>query len=367
NARAAIAPYRMPFRPHGHGPGQGQAQMYTSCQMPSDPLYVDFNGPPPEPVPAPLPQLAGSVATGTAAGKKKALKGKHLKGNKQQQQGHNSQQQFPHHVMMQGGDNGWHPPQQQHQQHPQQQQRYHTPNGNRFNGPHRNRAQGPANGRIARHMMGPMGGPRRGPAPVGPPPFAAMPPFQGPMPPMHCPVPPPPPLPLPPYMRRNGRGMAPNHHHHHHHHHHAPPVMPLPLMGPHHMMGGGPRGVRPLHGMPPLGLPGAPFNMPHINGNLNSRKIGKPNVQLVKQAVRGKSSIKTLEDLVNQYPIDKPWVNDEIRAVHVEKLDIENRLKGNKDDELFAKFKVQRDRFVALYESAREDYLKLEAASVMAK
>lgn len=102
--------------------------------------------------------------------------------------------------------------------------------------------------------------------------------------------------------------------------------------------------------------------MVHMNG-----KIKKPNPKLVKQAIKGKSTIKTLKNLVNQYPIDKPWVSDEIRAVHDEKLDIENRLKGNKDDELFAQFKVQRDKFVSMYEAAREAYLKQEAASVMSK
>lgn len=250
------------------------------------------------------------------------------------------------------GDNGWLP---------HGKQRFHPPNNNRFNGPQRNgfnrsnMGGGPAQrggagggGGGVRHMMGPMG---PGPGPMGPrgcpvggpvPPFPPL-PFQAPMPPMRCPMPPmggPPPP--PPFMRRNGRG--------------GPPLPP-PLMGPLGMMG--PR-------MPPRGLPlgpGGPFNMVgHMNG-----KIKKPNPKLVKQAIKGKSTIKTLKNLVNQYPIDKPWVSDEIRAVHDEKLDIENRLKGNKDDELFAQFKVQRDKFVSMYEAAREAYLKQEAASVMSK
>ncbi|XP_002010897.2 DNA-binding protein K10, partial [Drosophila mojavensis] len=375
NVRAAIAPYRKPYRGQAQAQAQAQNQaqvqaqapnqfMYTSCQMPSDPLYIDFNSP----TPAPPPKLAtaaqtlqaGNSTEGAAdGGKKKQLKAKQSKGHKQ------SQQQHPHphnsHFAGQGGggpaamaDNGWQP-----HPHPHPKQRFHAPNGNRFNGPQRNgfnRPQmmggGPINRGGGRHMMGGPGpggpmGPRGGPMPPYPPmPFpAAMPPMRCPMPPMGGPPPPP-----PPFMRRNGRG---------------PPLpMPLPpppppLMGPHMHMG--PR--MPLRGMPPL-----PGPVPYMNGgSMNGGKIKKPNPKLIKQALKGKSTIKTLKNLVNQYPIDKPWVNDEIRAIHDEKLDIENRLKGNKDDQLFAQFKVQRDKFVSLYEKAREAYLKQEAASVMAK
>jgi len=101
--------------------------------------------------------------------------------------------------------------------------------------------------------------------------------------------------------------------------------------------------------------------------NMNGGRIMKPNPKLIKQVVKGKSSIKTLKNLINQYPIEKPWVTDEIRSEHDKKVDIENRLKGHKDDELFAQYKGQRDKFVSLYEAAREEYLKQEAATVKAK
>lgn len=369
NVRSASAPYRKPFRARVKGQSQSQSpnpMMYSSCQMPSDPLYIDFNSPTPLPPlnkPGPGPTMAAAnAAAGPAAptdgGKKKGLKGKHVKGNKQQQQQQQLQPQqilnspFGPHLHGGGGggmgDNGWLP---------HGKQRFPPPNNNRFNGPQRNGlkrgnmavapaqrgaggAGGVGGGGGVRHMMGPMGpgpglmGPRGGPG--GPlPPYPPI-PFPAPMPPMRLPMPPmgglPPP---PPFMRRNGRG--------------GPPPPP-PMIRPHMM---GPR--------MPLG-PGGPFNMVHMNG-----KIKKPNPKLVKQAIKGKGTIKTLKNLVNQYPIDKPWVSDEIRAVHDEKLDIENRLKGNKDDELFAQFKVQRDKFVSMYEAAREAYLKQEAASVMSK
>lgn len=100
--------------------------------------------------------------------------------------------------------------------------------------------------------------------------------------------------------------------------------------------------------------------------NMNGGRIKKPNPNLIKQGIKGKSTIKTLKHLINQYPIDKPWVTEDIRAEHAKKLDIENRLKGHKNDELFAQFRVQRDKFVTKYEAAREEYLKQEAASVKA-
>lgn len=355
NVRAAIAPYRKPFRAQIQGQTQNQ-MMYSSCQMPSDPLYIDFNSPAPPPplIMPPGPPMAtgnASPAGPTDGGKKKGLKGKHLKGNKQQQQQHHQHQLQPQQIHnsqygphMHGGPGGGGI------------QRFHPPNNNRFNGPQRtgfnrsNMGGGPAQrggaggggvrmiGPMVPVPMGPRGCPVGGPVP----PFPPL-PFQAPMPPMRCPMPPmggPPPR--HPFIRRNGRV--------------GPPLLP-PLMRPLGMMG--PR--MPPRG-PPLG-PGGPFNMVgHLNG-----KIKKPNPKLIKQAIKGKSTIKTLKNLVNQYPIDKPWVSDEIRAVHDEKLDIENRLKGNKDDELFAQFKVQRDKFVSMYESAREEYLKQEAASVMSK
>lgn len=194
----------------------------------------------------------------------------------------------------------------------------------RFNGPRNNfgmatRARG--NRMIPPGPRG-MGPPMGFQPPMGgfQPPMMPPMPMRPPMPPMGMGVQPPP----PPFMRRNG------------------PMPPIPPM------------------IPPRMIPPAPFI---AGGKIKKNKLS-PN----KKVTKGKgSTVKTLKNLINQYPIDKPWVTSEIREEHDKKVDIENRLKGNKDDELFAQFKVQRDKFVAMYEAAREEYLKKEAASVKAK
>ncbi|XP_005188907.1 DNA-binding protein K10 [Musca domestica] len=198
-------------------------------------------------------------------------------------------------------------------------------NNPRFNGPRNN--FGMANRGRGNRMMPPMGAGPRGMGPMGfhPPMGGFQPPMMPPPMPMRPPIPPmgmgvqPP----PPFMRRNG------------------PMPPIPPM------------------IPPRMMPPAPFM---AGGKIKKNKLSP------KKVTKGKgSTVKTLKNLINQYPIDKPWVTSEIREEHDKKVDIENRLKGNKDDELFAQFKVQRDKFVAMYESAREEYLKKEAASVKAK
>ncbi|KMZ07827.1 DNA-binding protein K10 [Drosophila simulans] len=390
NPRAAAAPYRKPFRsgknnsgPGGNGNGNGNGNrvngnnqmMFSSSQMPSDPLYIDFSSPPP-----------GFKHNQVGSPKKKSMKGikqqqhpslnqqQHPSPNQQQhpspnQQQHTSpnQQQHPSPNQQQHANPNQHPsPNQQqgkmnnqnnnHMNQSQQPfnnqmngsdwQRHSGNNSNQIRGGFNGFQRGPPPNRPPRLMMGPPMGPMgpgpRGPGPMGPGgPYPQM-PFPPPMPGMRGPGPmgpmggpPPPPL----FMRRNGPG-------------------PGPMMGvppPMHMMG--PR--MPPRGMPPVG-PYGPMNM-------NGGRIMKPNPKLIKQVVKGKSSIKTLKNLINQYPIEKPWVTDEIRSEHDKKVDIENRLKGHKDDELFAQYKGQRDKFVSLYEAAREGYLKQEAASVKAK
>ncbi|XP_058129964.1 circumsporozoite protein-like [Anopheles ziemanni] len=59
-----------------------------------------------------------------------------------------------------------------------------------------------------------------------------------------------------------------------------------------------------------------------------------------------------------EYPLDKPWVTEEIKAEHDKKADLANRLKGHRDDALFAQFKEQRDTFVKMYEAARAEFEK---------
>ncbi|XP_023037223.1 DNA-binding protein K10 [Drosophila willistoni] len=338
NIRAQIAPYRKPpFRGGvggggggGCGGGMGNNNiMYSSSQMPNDSLYIDFNNPVPVSPKSATPPAQSHQEMGQK--KKPQMRGKLQKTQQQQQQHHHHhhhhhhqhQQMAPYPNQMNGNGHG---------------QRFHPhPQPNRYNGC-MSFNRGPPNRGGGRHMMIPphmCPCPRgMGPGPRGNQPYPPM-PFQTQMPPMRGPLPPPPPIPPPAFMRRNGRmGGGP-----------PPPPMPPQMMGP--------------RGIPPMG---GPFNMP-INGI--GGKIKKPNHKLIKQVVKGKSTIKTLKNLVNQYPIDKPWVHKELLAAYNTKLDIENRLKGNKDDELFAQFKVQRDKFVAMYESARENYLKQEAASVM--
>ncbi|XP_034672141.1 DNA-binding protein K10 [Drosophila subobscura] len=352
NARVAAAPYRKPFR--------GPPKMYSSCQMPSDPLYIDFNSPtaaskpPTKPAAqsqSPLKTSARPPAAAAATAKPQATapgpagSWKPLKQATKQQQP-KAKQQLPQqqghlnghaHANGNGSGDGSHkwPPK----------PRFHP--HNRFNG-------GGCNGGFNRppplhgcapHMMPLMGpGPRcGGPMPMPPYPPMPYPPqmvppmaMRCPMPPMGGPLPPPPP---PHFMRHNGRG------------------------APMHMMGG-----PPMHLMGPRMPPrGPPPGVPYMNGGPNGGRIKKPNPVLIKQVVKGKSTIKTLKNMVNQYPLDKPWVTEQIRGEHDKKVNIENRLKGKKDDALFAQFKVQRDKFVAQYEAARENYLKQEAASVMAK
>jgi len=63
----------------------------------------------------------------------------------------------------------------------------------------------------------------------------------------------------------------------------------------------------------------------------------------------------------DRYQLSKPWVTDEIKAAHEKKVELANKLKGNKNDELFAEFKVKRDEFVKLYDAARTEYNKNKA------
>ncbi|XP_022219057.1 DNA-binding protein K10 [Drosophila obscura] len=387
NARAAAAPYRKPFRGAPGAGSNANQMMYSSCQMPSDPLYIDFNSPtaapPTKPAagsatqcqpparPAaqphshtgPVPGRHQATATPTAQPKAKANassaqsaawemgRKKPLKVKQQPKSKHQLplQQSFPGHLNGNAHANGngegshkWPPKQRFHPQH-----RFNGGGGGGFNRP-------PPSHGCPHHMMPLMGPMRPGPGPGprcgGPMPMPPFPPMPYPpqmVPPMamRCPMPPmggPPPPPH--FMRHNGRGA------------------PMHMMGGHPMHLMGPR-------MPPRGMvPGGPFGGGmNMNGGPNGGRIKKPNPVLIKQVVKGKSTIKTLKNMVNQYPLDKPWVTEQIRGEHDKKVDIENRLKGNKDDELFAQFKLQRDKFVELYEGAREDYLKQEAASVMAK
>ncbi|KNC30036.1 hypothetical protein FF38_03061, partial [Lucilia cuprina] len=302
--------------------------MFNVSQIPDNPGYLDFN------LPTPPTLSNNATGNGSAANNKNANGNANTAGtgagqNNKKKNNKNKQRNKPQaqqQIAQQNGGGNW----------KNKNQQGGGPMNQRFNGGGAGRNFQPMGNRRSSRLMGPMGGPR-GMGIMGPqipPPMGFQPPMIPPMPPMGRGGPPLPPMvaPVPPPFMRRGNGPM-------------PPPMP-PMLPP-----------RMARGMPPV-----PFNAP-IAGPGKINKKGKVN----KKVTKGKSTIKTLKNLINQYPLDKPWVNDEIRGEHEKKVDIENRLKGNKDDELFAQFKVQRDKFVAMYEAAREEYLKKEAAAVKAK
>lgn len=135
----------------------------------------------------------------------------------------------------------------------------------------------------------------------------------------------------------------------------------LPIPPPPQIAVGGRTPLSVSSSGPQLPPPPAPPLVPFMNG------VATGPTQIMKKVTKGKSTIKTLKTLMNQYPIDKPWVTESIRNEYNKKMDLEERLKGNKDDNLFAQFKVQRDKFVSIYELARDEYLKQEANAIKAK
>lgn len=87
------------------------------------------------------------------------------------------------------------------------------------------------------------------------------------------------------------------------------------------------------------------------NTPINKRR---PNQKVLKGRKKAdRKTGKKLNPSGDKYPLNKPWVNDEIKAAHDKKVALSNQLKGKKDDQLFAEFKEQRDIFVKLYEAAR--------------
>ncbi|XP_037935844.1 DNA-binding protein K10 [Teleopsis dalmanni] len=298
--------HKLATMPYNKPPTKSLNQiMFNGTQIPDNPGYTDFNNP----VSGTSNQNSGSLQQ-----KKKKNRQKNKQINMQQSQQKNGSKNWNHKNGLGRNGGGAH---------------------DRFNGKMLNNnfnnmqnRNGPNRGR----RMPPMGfGLHQGPmGPMPPMPHNFQPPMIPPMPPM-------PPMggvqpPPPPYFRRNGRNMPLPH---------PPPINFKPPM------------------MPPHGPPALPYN--------GVGKLKKTNSKVVKKSTKSKNTIKTLKNLVNQYPIDKPWVTDEIRKEYEKKIDIENRLKGNKDDELFAQFKLQRDKFVGLYDAAREAYLKTVASAAQTK
>lgn len=134
----------------------------------------------------------------------------------------------------------------------------------------------------------------------------------------------------------------------------------------------------PLMGRPPLGMPrpplglggpipprqnlprgGAPGNSP-IRRNKTNRRNNKKGKAKKATGTTGNvaqaPAKKVPLNKQNQYELDKPWVTEEIKAEHKKKEDLQNKLKGHKDDKLFEEFKVQREKFVKLYDAAKVEY-----------
>ncbi|XP_058447421.1 DNA-binding protein K10-like [Malaya genurostris] len=203
--------------------------------------------------------------------------------------------------------------------------------------------------------MYPVGGGRRnGPYPPIPPPHFRVPPMGmrgmrgGPM------MPPPPPnarfgiSPIGP----GPMGMIPRP---------IPPMPPMrgPMMNP---MGRGlppalrnrPDGLPPMRRntngkLPPGGRPGKPGRVVNRPNAITNGRVVKP----LSKKPRGKVPAKAREE----YPLDKPWVTQEIKDEHDKKVELAERLKGHKDDALFGQFKEQRDKFVKMYDAARLEFI----------
>lgn len=106
-------------------------------------------------------------------------------------------------------------------------------------------------------------------------------------------------------------------------------------------------------------IPGPNGPIPRRVPPIANGKILKP-----KQKLPIKKAAKRPHPNANKYVLEKPWVNDEIKEAHDKKVDLENQLKGKKNDEIFAEFKVQRDKFVALYDAAKAEYIAKKTAEV---
>ncbi|XP_058060658.1 DNA-binding protein K10 [Anopheles bellator] len=184
---------------------------------------------------------------------------------------------------------------------------------------------------------------------------------------------------------------------------HAPPVSPPSFRGSGHSMGMRMRGpqnnrfgcgppgpmsllsmnpaipppIPPMGGQPmapPLGM-GRMMHPPHRhdgpmrrygNGHFQARGMGPRMNNFVRDGARPNATFPMgangnrphpKQSNKEEYPLDKAWVTDEIRVEHQKKTDLVNRLKGHRDDALFAQFKVQRDKFVKMYETARLEFI----------
>lgn len=135
------------------------------------------------------------------------------------------------------------------------------------------------------------------------------------------------------------------------------PIRPAPMM-----MGGGPMGgpiMPPMRGGP-MRRQFQKFNQQNKNNqnrkNPNLTKVDKPKnrKQNMNKRNAGNKGKKKQRD---PYSLEAPFVTDEIKAEHAKKEEILESMKGKgKNDELFAKFKEQREVFVKRYDEAKVAY-----------
>ena len=105
------------------------------------------------------------------------------------------------------------------------------------------------------------------------------------------------------------------------------------------------------------------FSQPNKNNNNQNRK--NPNLTKVDKPKNRKQNMNRRNNAANKgkkkqrdpYSLEAPFVTDEIKAEHAKKEEIFESMKGKgKNDELFAKFKEQREVFVKKYDEAKAAY-----------
>lgn len=121
--------------------------------------------------------------------------------------------------------------------------------------------------------------------------------------------------------------------------------------------GNGPRGLQMRRGPARNSSGGGGAGNKLANAKGGNVKRNLKGGQKGQKVVKGRK-LKGRRNQGDRYPINKPWVTDEIKAAHEKKVELANKLKGNKNDELFAEFKTKRDEFVKLYDAARQEYNK---------
>ncbi|XP_055374821.1 DNA-binding protein K10-like [Condylostylus longicornis] len=303
----------------------GAANLFQTSQIPDNPGYLDFNDP--------LQTPSNSNNRSNTKGNKQ----RHFKRNQGGMGngvGHKLRQNSGGPANSRGGN--W---------------------GNKGNLSRNNRASSNRGNQIPPVQMGPPSrmGPRMGAGRIRPPPPPPIAMMGGPMPPI------PPPNFMPSRMGPGPMGPPPMM---------GPPLPPLgPPRGPPRAMPGRRMGLRnSVINDTPSNIGGSMRRGKHVTGGnkgkgrkTNSNNRGNQTQTPVKNRSskrnRTGSSKKTLKEIINQYSLDKPWVTDEIKAEAKIKEEIESKLKGKKDDKLFAEFKVQRDKFVAMYEAAKKEHM----------